>query len=205
MRLSGWRITALVFVIVTALTAAVFLWMGFTEPAVRVLVRDTARISVVLFTLAFAASSLHTLLRQDWTNWLLKNRRYIGVSFAVSHTAHLLTLAVLFVWFPHPFVEESLMRVAVIGGVLAYVFIALMTLTSFDRTAAMIGPRAWRLLHTIGSYYIWVIFAQSYIPRAIRDPWYVPLAILVLLGIGLRAAAWLAKRARKSATKISTA
>ena len=205
MRLSDCRITALVFVVVAALSAAVFLWMGFTEPAVRVLVRDTARISAALFTFAFAASSLHTLFARTWTNWLLLNRRYIGVSFAVSHTVHLLTLAVLFVWFTHQFIEQSLMRVAVMGGALAYIFIALMTLTSFDRTAAMIGPRAWRILHTAGSYYIWIIFAQSYIPRAIRDPWYIPLAILVLLGIGLRVAAWLARRARNSPVKTFTA
>lgn len=214
MKVFGWRITGLVAIGIALLFAAVIAAMGFNEEAIRYLVRDTARISVILFLLAFAASSLNILLGRRWTAWLLANRRYMGVSFAISHTAHLLALAALYVWFPHPFIEVSLMRVAVIGGGLAYLVIFAMALTSFERTAAMIGPRAWRILHTLGAYYIWVVFAQSYIPRAFkqfqlppesRSPWYIPLAAALILTIMLRAAAWLATCSKAAETQKAAA
>jgi hypothetical protein len=61
-----------------------------------------------------------------------------------------------------------------------------MTLTSFDRTAAWIGPRAWRILHTTGVYYIWLIFFISYLPRSIVSIAYAPLAIVTVATLALR-------------------
>ena len=202
MRLSGWRITGVTIVAVVAMCATVFLRMGFNESATRLLVRDTARVSVTLFILAFTASSLHVLFHKPATRWLLQNRRYIGVSFAAAHAIHFALLVVLFYAFPHPF-REYLDATTLIGGGLAYVFIALMTATSFDRTAALIGPRAWRVLHTVGGYYIWILFAQSYFPRAVRYPWYVPFAALLVVGLLVRVVAWQSARAKQSQITVS--
>lgn len=196
MRLSGWKITGVTFFAVAVMCAAVFLWLGFTESAVRLLVRDTARVSVTLFLLAFTASSLYALGRNALTRWLLQNRRYIGVSFAVAHAIHLAMLGILAYAFPQPF-RGDLKAITLIGGGTAYLFILLMTATSFDRSAALIGPRTWRVLHKLGAYYIWILFAQSYIPRAIRDPWYIPFAGLVVAGLLVRISAWMATRARQ--------
>ncbi|MDZ4861579.1 MAG: hypothetical protein SGI88_21610 [Candidatus Hydrogenedentes bacterium] len=199
MRIEGWKITGAIFVATAAMIVATISWLGFNEAAIRLLVRNTARISVTLFLLAFTASSLQYFFRAQWSRYLLKNRRYIGVSFAMEHTVHFLCLVVLFVWFPDPF-RAALLPVTLIGGGLAYVFIALMTLRSFDRTAAMIGPRAWRALHTVGAYYIWVLFAQSYFPRAWKDVWYIPFAAMLVGGLMLRIAAALARRSRAQLT-----
>ncbi|MCC6796138.1 MAG: hypothetical protein IT366_13545 [Candidatus Hydrogenedentes bacterium] len=196
MRLSGWKITGFTFLAVIAMCVTVFLRMGFNELAVRLLVRDTARVSVTLFILAFTASSLYALVRSAPTRWLLQNRRYIGVAFAVAHGVHFAMLGILFYAFPHPF-REYLGAVTLIGGGTAYLFILLMTATSFDRTAALIGPRAWGVLHKVGAYYIWVLFAQSYIPRAVRDPWYIPFAGLVVAGLLVRIAAWMTVRTKQ--------
>ena len=57
----------------------------------------------------------------------------------------------------------------------------------------MIGPRAWKILHTVGSYYIWLIFANSYIGRALAMPEYIPAAAIVVLALGLRIAARVAR------------
>jgi methionine sulfoxide reductase heme-binding subunit len=68
-----------------------------------------------------------------------------------------------------------------------------MTATSFDRTAEMIGPRAWKILHTAGSYYIWIIFANSYIGRALSMPEYIPAAAIVVLALVLNITARVAR------------
>ena len=69
--------------------------------------------------------------------------------------------------FPHPFVDDSKSS-TLVGGGLAYLFITLMTVTSFAAPRRLIGERAWRILHTVGSYYIWLIFLNSYSARACR-------------------------------------
>jgi DMSO/TMAO reductase YedYZ heme-binding membrane subunit len=147
---------------------------------------------VTLFLAAFTAAALFQLWPNAWTRWQRQNRRYLGVAFAFSHGVH---LAAIF-WMQHIQPVEFAQRVNAItwlGGGLAYVFIAAMTATSFDRTAAMIGPRAWKILHTVGSYYIWLIFANSYIGRALAMPEYIPAAAIVLLALGLRIAARLSR------------
>ena len=95
---------------------------------------------------------------------MLANRRYLGVSFAVSHFAHL---------------------VAILGGI-AYLFVVAMAATSFDRTAAWLGPRACGRLHTIGVYWIYAIFFVSFVPRAFTSLLYVPFALLLLGALGIR-------------------
>lgn len=89
-------------------------------------------------------------------------RRYLGVSFAVSHFIHLARIPALAA------LDWKLTRVTtiVLAGT-AYLFSAVMAATSFDRTAARLGPRKWRLLHLIGGWYIWISFAVG-IQRLLR-------------------------------------
>ena len=62
----------------------------------HVALRITARVSLLLFLWAFAASALARLLPNRTTQWLESNRPSAVLAFAVSHTVHLgliLTLA----------------------------------------------------------------------------------------------------------------
>ena len=104
---------------------------------------------MTLFLLAFTASALWQFWPNAWTRWQRQNRRYLGVSFAVSHAIHLAAILMLGQVAPAELAREADIVTVIFGG-LAYLFIAAMTLTSFDRTAAAIGPRAWKILHTVG-------------------------------------------------------
>ncbi len=190
--LNGWPFVGVAAVaIIASVAAAIAITPDAGEAAGRA-IRLTARTSVALFLAAFTASALFRLWPNAWTRWQRQNRRYLGVSFAVSHGVH---LAAIF-WLKHvqpvEFAQE-VNAITWIGGGLAYVFIAAMTATSFDRTAEMIGPRAWKILHTVGSYYIWLIFANSYIGRALAMPEYIPAAAIVVSALGLRMAARVAR------------
>jgi sulfoxide reductase heme-binding subunit YedZ len=61
-----------------------------------------------------------------------------------------------------------------------------MAATSFDRTAAWLGRRPWRILHTAGMYYIWSNFMFAYGGRAFFSLAYAPLAALLVSAIALR-------------------
>jgi len=171
---------------VIVLVMATFALLGFSEEGVRSLVRSTARGAVVLFAAAFSASSLAMLAPGPATRWLRANRRYLGISFALVHGVHLLALVVLAVAFPEPFVSE-LNAVTLIGGGLAYAFVFGMAATSHDRAVAWLGPRRWSRLHTVGGWYIWLIFAQSYGGRVAEGQGlYVPFVLLLVAVVALR-------------------
>jgi sulfoxide reductase heme-binding subunit YedZ len=179
-----------------------FAWLavreyGVGEEALRCLVRSTARVAVVLFSLTFATSSLHVFRRTDATKWLLVNRRYLGLSFALAHWEHLLGLVALGAWFPDPFVGD-LDSLTLVGGGFAYAFLLALTATSSDAAFRRLGARRWRGLHTIGSYYIWLIFAVSYFPRAAESVGAVPFAAVLAFSLLLRGAR-LVQESRKSA------
>jgi hypothetical protein len=178
---SNWKLTGYITLALFAMVAGILLYKGSAEAGVRMVIRATARTSLILFLLAFSASSLRRLWQSAATAWLLRNRRYVGVSFAVSHFLHLSAIGTLAVRWPHPFVEQSTEITTTIGGGLAYLLIAAMVATSFDRSAAWLGARRWRLLHTVGNYYVLGIFTLTYLPRALKESAY----LLTILGIGL--------------------
>jgi DMSO/TMAO reductase YedYZ heme-binding membrane subunit len=165
---------------------------------IRSIIRVTARVSIALFLLAFTASSLRALFPSPGSTWVLQNRRYLGVSFALSHFAHLIALFALGALFPHPFLDETT-AVTFLGGGLAYVFITAMTITSFAPPRRLIGERAWKILHTTGSYYIWFIFFISYVPHALQNSAYIPLATALVLAFGLRMTRRYKRRAPRTA------
>ena len=170
--LVGWSTLALVAT--TSLLLAVY---GSGEDGVRVVVRATARTSLVFFAAAFAATGLRRLWRVPATAWLLRNRRYVGLSFAVSHAIHLaaiLTLAAIV-----PGFAAGVSPTTAIGGGFGYVLIAGMALTSNDTAVRRLGRRSWRGLHLLGMWVVFGIFTSSYLGRAVHNPNYLPHAVLL--------------------------
>ena len=114
------------------------------------------------------------------------------VGFAASHLIHAATIIALAVTYPAAFAAAAPARIPALIG---YVLLLAMTATSFDRTAQWIGPRAWKVLHTIGSLYLWAAFLRAFLRRALHMPAY---SLAVALGaIALRVIAW--QRGRRAA------
>ncbi|HWX07647.1 MAG TPA: hypothetical protein VN065_17605, partial [Bradyrhizobium sp.] len=84
------------------------------------------------------------------------------------------------------------------GGI-GYAFIIAMTATSFDRTVAAIGPRAWRILHLGGGYYLWFQFMISFGKRIPGMPLYSLFLIPLLAVMALRLIAMAAARTPRTA------
>jgi hypothetical protein len=55
-----------------------------------------------------------------------------------------------------------------IGGAAAYVLLTAMAATSNDAAVRALGPRAWKRLHTVGIYWIWFMFLETYAVRIAR-------------------------------------
>ena len=176
----GWAVAA------AAIAVGACFALRAGDDAFATAIRVTAKMAFVLFAASFAASSLVALRPSRATKWMLRNRRQLGVSFALVHFGHLSIILAR---------GRPLPMVAVIGGGLAYLFVAAMVATSFDRTAALVGRRAWKVLHGIGAWYLFVLFALAYLSRVTRpEEW--PFSATAVALIALRVGAPLRRRAR---------
>lgn len=147
--------------------------------------RWTARWALVPFALVFAARGLLPRSRGRFRA-LLRNRRGLGLAFALAHGVHAVAIVSFFA-----VSGERPKTLTLLGGGLAYLFILAMALTSTDPAQRAMG-RAWKTLHGFGSWYVFLIFAQSYGGRLARMGVHAPegafgLAVL-LLALALRLA-----------------
>jgi DMSO/TMAO reductase YedYZ heme-binding membrane subunit len=181
----GWRLFALLALTLLALSIWIAGMRGFEVEGVRMVIRFTARTSLVLFCLAFAAAAMALLWPNAGTRWLRRNRRYLGVSFAASHAIHGVAILAFAVMDPEAYAAATSLASYIFGGI-GYAFIIALTATSFDRTAVAIGARAWRRLHLIGGYYLLFQFTVSFGKRIPDMPLYALFLVPLIAVFALR-------------------
>ena len=139
----------------------------------------------LLFLLGFGATNLHHILKSSFSFWLMMNRKYWGISFAIIHLFHLLALGTLQHYF-HP-VFTLAATFSLFAGGTAYLFILLMFLTSFNTFSKLISRKVWKRLHLIGGHWIWIVFMSSYWKRILQgETGYLPIALMLVLVMGIR-------------------
>jgi DMSO/TMAO reductase YedYZ heme-binding membrane subunit len=181
----GWRLFAVLAGVLIALSIWIAGMRQFEVDGVRMGIRFTARTSLLLFCLAFSAAALARLWPNPWTKWQGRNRRYLGVTFAASHGIHAVAIACFAVMDPAGYAAATSAASYIFGGI-GYACIIAMTATSFDRTAAAIGPRAWRVLHVTGGYYLLLQFMVSFGKRIPDMPAYALFLIPLVAVLALR-------------------
>jgi methionine sulfoxide reductase heme-binding subunit len=187
----GWRLLATLTLILTALCIWIAGMRQFEVEGIRMVITFTARSSLLLFCLAFSAAALARLRPNAWARWQRRNRRYLGLGFTVSHALHAIAIGAFAAMDPAGFAAATSLASYVFGGI-GYVFITAMAVTSFDRTAGLIGAHAWRILHVGGGYYLLLQFMVSFGKRIPEMPLYglfliPPLAVLALRLIAMTA------------------
>jgi DMSO/TMAO reductase YedYZ heme-binding membrane subunit len=194
----GWRLLALLTLSLIALSAGIAAMRHFEVEGVRMVIRFTARSSLLLFCLAFSAAALARLRPNAWTRWQRRNRRYLGLGFVASHAIHAAAIMAFADLDPAGFAEATSTASYVFGGI-GYAFIIALGATSFDRTAALLGPRSWRALHLVGGYYLWFQFMVSFGMRVPAMPLYAAFLVPLLVVMALRLMAMAAHPGRQSA------
>lgn len=194
----GWRLLAALTLSLIALSLWIASMRQFEVEGVRMVIRFTARSSLLLFCLAFSAAALARLWPNAWTRWQWRNRRYLGLSFAASHAIHAVAIVAFAKLDPVGFAEATSPASYIFGGI-GYAVIIAMSATSFDRTAALIGPRSWRTLHLVGGYYLWFQFMVSFGKRVPATPLYAAFLIPLLAVMMLRTIAMAARPHQRTA------
>ena len=157
------------------------------------MLRVTARIAFILLLLAMIARPIRQLTGMGFE--LLRHRRYLGLAMAFVHTVHFgYVVAYL------QTSGEPLEMVTLIFGGLAFLLTWIMAATS--NNASQRALKAWwRRIHTLGIYYVWLIFMNTFIGvlLATSDPLYVAIVAVGLVAVSLRMAVFLRQRFSRTA------
>ena len=183
----GWRLTALATLVILAGLGVHFGVSGWTSTSVKAGIDATGRSSLALFSIAFVASSVHRLWPSSLSQWMLQNRRWIGLSFASSHAIHLVLIIAMSFDFPDPFLSGQPAGKWLLGGI-GYLFVALMAMTSSNSAQRLMGMKHWKRLHLIGSYWLWAQFFLTYVSHIKKGPadFYAPFLIFTMALLMIR-------------------
>ena len=150
--------------------------------------RATARWSFVLFWLASTGRALNALFSSRF-KYQAQNVRDLGLSFASAHLAHLGLVA----WVLH-FAAEPFPRPSFIFFGIGVFWVYLLALFSVRHITAMLNPRIWRILRTVGVEYISLAFISDFFKNPFQSGirnilGYLPFLALAIAGPLLRFAA----------------
>jgi hypothetical protein len=167
--------------------------LGIGEHGTDVALQVTARLSFLLFWLAYAGGALGTLFGTPFEP-LKRHLRKFGLAFASAHLIHIALVAWL-VWIG---AAPALGTFVFFGIALLWVY--LLALFSIESLQRMIGPKVWWLLRAIGLNYIAYAFAKDFLRVSPIDSFkhlveYLPFAVLSVLGPTLCLAAFIRRNA----------
>jgi hypothetical protein len=175
------------FLVAAVLAAIVFGVVGGQDRA-GVALRLTARWSFLLFWFAYTGGAMATLWGPLFTG-LARHGREFGLAFAAAQLVHV-----------------GLILLSGSGGGMAFFWVGiaftyLLALFSLPWLRDAMGPRAWRICLAIALNYIALVFAADFIEGPLKSGGianyplsYLPFALLLILGAGLRVAAFVYRK-----------
>jgi sulfoxide reductase heme-binding subunit YedZ len=199
--IESWR---LFWVLALATSTATCLGLPSTDfhsvRGMEFIIVRSVRCALPLFLVAFTASSLATLWPSRSTRWLLANRRYVGLAFAVGMAWHFSFVAYS-IWLFGNRLNAKATTLDVIG----LIFLLLLVLTSFRWSKRRLSSATWRRLHKTGVYVIWLLATEIFlgIVRGGGGLWDQLFLSVFLAAWLLRVAAWIKQRLRYATVRDS--
>jgi sulfoxide reductase heme-binding subunit YedZ len=196
--LNGWPFFWLVAVLTLAAMCAGYAVIGVSTPEAAVnMIRLSVQLASPWVYLAFVATPMTQLFPGNLSKWLLRNRRYLGLSFAAGFGWQAVFIGVLLALHNAYYWEVLHNDIDLFLRMVSYVFLLAMTVTSFFPVRRRMRPEHWRWLHLVGIWYFWAAIWASYAPMALSsdaktiDVVYTVFGLIVLI---LRIAAYLSSR-----------
>jgi len=165
-----------------------------TGSGVSEMIGFAVRWAVPFIYLVVAISSIQILYPGPFSMWLMRNRKYIGLCFAVAMAWQGLFIFIMSYFFHDYYYADVYLFRDEIEGSIGYIFLPAMVVTSFHFGRKHLSSKQWKLLHKSGIYFLWAYpfsvywWGLSYY----ENP--VPLDYVYywsgFLAFGLRIAAW---------------
>jgi len=203
--LHGWNLFWLVAVVMSGVMIVEMLGTDMsTASGVSHMISFSVRWAVPFIFIVVATSALQTLFPGPFPAWLLRNRKYIGLCFAVAMAWQGAFIFMMSNVFRDYYFEEVFYLRDELEGSTGYIFLTAMVLTSFQFGRQRLSPSQWKLLHRSGVYFLWAYPFSVYWWSLYyyEDP--VPIDYVFywsgFLAFALRIAAW-GKRRRRTAAR----
>ncbi len=202
--LNGWGLFCLLSIPLSMVMAAEMARTDLSSPTgVTHLISFSVRWAVPLIYAVVAASALHALFPGALSTWLMRNRKYVGLAFAVAMAWQgLFIFLVSNLHRDYYFAEIFLLRDEIEGSI-GYIFLAAMVVTSFQAGRKLFSAAQWKLLHRSGMYFLWAYPFSVYWWALFYYPEPRPIDYLFywagFIAFALRIAAWGKNRQRAAA------
>ncbi len=206
--INGWRLFWLVAIVMSIVIVVEMLGTDLSSaPGVSSMISFSVRFAVPVIFLVVAISSVQILFPGPFPLWMLRNRKYIGMCFAVAMAWQGLFIFVLSNFFRDYYFEDVYLLRDEIEGSIGYIFLPFMVVTSFDFGRKYLNLQQWQLLHKSAIYFLWAYPFSVYwwntahyygTPEPIDYVYYLG----GFLAFALRIAAW-GKMRLRAAEKVS--
>ena len=196
--LNGWPLFYLVAGLTFAVICAGLVITGISTPEATVgMTRLSVQLASPWIFLAFVARPLVQLYPGGFSKWLLRNRRYIGLSFAAGFAWQAVFIAVLLALHPDYYWQVLHNTADLVLRMLSYLLLVALTITSFYPVRRAMRPRNWQVLHLVGVWYFWAAIWVSYAGVLLSGDTRVVAIVYVVAGLvalTVRVAAYLKNR-----------
>lgn len=128
---------------------------SITGGEISEMISFSVRWAVPFIYLVIAISSLQILFPNTFTRWLMVNRKYIGLIFAVAMAWQGLFIFIMSYFYHDYYFSEVYYFRDEIEGSIGYIFLMAMVLTSFKFGSKMVNSSQWRIIHKAGVYFLW--------------------------------------------------
>ena len=125
-----------------------------TGPGVSTMIGYSVRFAVPFIFLVVAASSVQILFPGPFPMWWLRNRKYLGLCFAVAMAWQGTFILIMSVFFRDYYFEEIYLLRDELEGSIGYIFLPAMVVTSFHFGRKYLSSTQWKLLHKSGIYFL---------------------------------------------------
>jgi len=167
----------------------------------------SVRFAVPLIFVVVAASAVHSLFPGSLTAWWLRNRKYIGLCFAVAMAWQGFFIFMMSNFFRDYYFDEIFYFRDELEGSTGYIFLTAMVVTSFRFGRKYLSQAQWKLLHRSGIYFLWAYPFSTYwwtLAYYYGEPGPIDYVYYSMgfAAFALRIAAW-GKRRRQVASKLA--
>ena len=161
----------------------------------------SVRWAVPLIYIVTAASAVPILFPSNFTRWWFRNRKFIGLTFAVAMAWQGTFIYIMSTFHRDYYFNDVYLLRNEIEGSIGYIFLAAMVLTSFKFGSKFVSGKQWKIIHKGGVYFLWAYAYTVYW----WDLFYYPDPVLFqfifywlgFTAFALRIFAWGKKRLKK--------
>jgi len=153
--INGWNLFWLISIPMSIVMVIAMLRTDMSGAAgVSHMISLSVRWAVPIIFLVVAISPLQILFPGPLPKWLLRNRKFIGLCFAVAMAWQGLFIFLMSNFFREYYFEEVFYLRDELEGSTGYIFLTAMVVTSFQFGRKYLTARQWKLLHKSALYYL---------------------------------------------------